>query len=59
MLPPVPEETLSANPLFKALYEDLTTKILNPEDLTSRSSSRDHHVLDQVCDSYSSKYPSI
>ncbi|RPB13011.1 hypothetical protein P167DRAFT_605296, partial [Morchella conica CCBAS932] len=47
MLPPVPEETLSANPLFKALYEDLTTKILNPEDLTSRSSSRDHHVLDQ------------
>ncbi|KAI5846540.1 hypothetical protein DFP73DRAFT_546204 [Morchella snyderi] len=47
MLPPVPEETLSANPLFKALYEDLTTKILNPEDLTSRSALRDHRVLDQ------------
>lgn len=49
MLPPVPDDALFANPLFKDLYETLTTKILNPEDLTTRSASRSHHVLDQVC----------
>lgn len=48
MLPPVLEDTLFANPLFKNLYENLTTKILNPEDLTTRSASRSHHALDQA-----------
>ncbi|KAL7267815.1 hypothetical protein RUND412_009585 [Rhizina undulata] len=47
MLPPIPTETLAANPLFRDLYDTLTTSILNPEDGSTRSNSRNQDALDQ------------
>ena len=36
MFPPVSPEVLAKNPQFKELYTQLTTKILNPHDESTR-----------------------
>jgi len=43
MLPPIPPETLSANPLFSTLYTDLTTNHLNPDASTRPLPLPSHH----------------
>lgn len=59
MLPPVAYEVLNANPLFANLYTELTTRILDPLDGSTRSSSRPNDVLDQVSSKLSTLRASI
>jgi hypothetical protein len=48
MLPPVPSRVLDANPLFANLYTELTTRILDPVDASTRATSRPNDAVDQV-----------
>ena len=48
MFPPVALAVLDANPLFADLYVQLTTRILDPVDASTRANSRPNDTLDQV-----------
>jgi hypothetical protein len=48
MLPPLAPGVLDANPLFANLYTELTTRILDPVDTSTRLVSRPNDVVDQV-----------
>ncbi|KAA8904828.1 hypothetical protein FN846DRAFT_952026 [Sphaerosporella brunnea] len=47
MLPPIPPGVLDANPRFANLYAELTTRLLDPLDASTRSLSRPNDVVDQ------------
>ena len=49
MFPPVAPDVLARNPHFRALYTELTTKILNPQDESTRARDAEGAaVLEQV-----------
>ncbi|TGZ82735.1 hypothetical protein EX30DRAFT_339023 [Ascodesmis nigricans] len=47
MIPPVPRETLDANPKFAALVQQLSETVLDPFDASTRSTSSPNDALDQ------------